>query len=71
MAHRIMGKVEAYWVASHGETPQRIYFDASAAFNSEYLYIDSFDAQGEPVVSYKRRDDAVFEGGREAFTTEF
>jgi hypothetical protein len=44
---------EIYFVATEGDEPVRIYFHQIDAFVSGHEYIDSFDATGEKLNSYK------------------
>ena len=44
---------EKYFVCSDGEQPTKIYFDRSVFNLKNSFYIDSFDASGDLVRSYK------------------
>lgn len=51
---------EKYFVCSMGDAPHRIVFSKLEALATEYQYIDSFNAEGKPVESYKFQDDATY-----------
>lgn len=44
---------EKYFVASNGEEPLKVFTNPIDAFVSGYLYIDSFDENGDHVKAYK------------------
>ena len=55
---------EKYFVCTSGDSPLKMYFDKLAALNAEYDYVDSFDAKGNLVESYKRTEN-------DSYTTDF
>ena len=61
--------LEQYWIASTGDSPERIFFTRKEAFDSTHLYLDSFSKSGEKVESYKSasEDDA----DEALYTTDF
>ena len=44
-----------YFVASNGDTPDRLYFDLFSAQMDEHQFIDEFDEAGDLVCSYEAR----------------
>jgi len=62
-----------YFVASSEDGPEAIYFTAEEAFESAFLYIDSFDTEGTKVLSYKleNEDSLMQETSEEDYTTRF
>lgn len=48
--------IEKYFVASHSDEPDKIFFNADDAFNNDYNYIDTFDENGDKIKSYKYVD---------------
>ena len=48
---------ESYYVASaENGYPQKIFFNSDAAFASTFLYLDSFDPDGNYITSYNYVD---------------
>lgn len=45
-----------YFVASDGDSPKKLFFNYSEAFNSDYTFIDVFDEMGELVIGFKNID---------------
>ncbi len=62
-----------YFVASSEDGPEAIYFTAEDAFDSAFLYIDSFDEDGSKILSYKleNEDDFLQNTTEENYTTRF
>lgn len=62
-----------YFVASSEDGPEAIYFTPEEAFESAFLYIDSFDEEGSKILSYKLEDEENFmqETSEESYTTRF
>ncbi|MBV5347767.1 hypothetical protein JZU46_06100 [bacterium] len=62
---------DVYYVASHDDGPEIIYFTSEEAFASGYTYIDIFDTDGEKIVTYKLDTDDYTDTSEEDYTTNF
>jgi hypothetical protein len=62
-----------YFVASSEDGPEAIYFSSEDAFESAFLFIDSFDEEGTKILSYKLMDEDEFiqTTSEENYTTKF
>jgi hypothetical protein len=59
VAHHVLSLLKGarYYVASGEDKPEQLFFDPQAAFASDYVYLDVFNAQGELEGSWKKVDD--------------
>jgi hypothetical protein len=55
-----MSNKEKYFVCSHSEEPEVIYFNKEDAFKTGINYVDSFDEKGKRVASYKYVSDGEY-----------
>jgi hypothetical protein len=55
-----MSNKEKYFVCSHSEEPEVIYFNKEDAFKTGINYVDSFDNNGKRIASYKYVSDGEY-----------
>ena len=49
-----------YFVGNNGDMPHQIRFSEESALEEGGEYIDVFDANGDPLVAYKRQEDGTY-----------